>query len=108
LALGYKYYSKAGDVVSPADGKTRISTKEGGLLEVSPNDDVVAAPGIASNMSNSVAGGDSSAVVAALNKQNLLLQQIASAISNPPPVQIGPKVISELSSVMEVERSYRS
>jgi hypothetical protein len=48
LALGYTYYQKAGDVVSPADGKTRISTKEGGLLELSPNDDVLAGPGIAS------------------------------------------------------------
>ena len=47
LALGYQYYSKAGDVMSPADGKTRVSTKEGGLYELSPNDDLVAAPGAA-------------------------------------------------------------
>ena len=48
LALGYTYYQQAGDVMSPADGKTRISTKEGGLLELSPNDDLLAGPGIAS------------------------------------------------------------
>jgi hypothetical protein len=36
-----------GDVMSPADGKTQISTKEGGLLELSPNDDLIAAPGAA-------------------------------------------------------------
>lgn len=37
--------SMAGDVNSPADGKTQISTKEGGLFELSKNDDVVAFPG---------------------------------------------------------------
>ena len=37
---------KAGDVMSPADGKTQISTKEGGLFELSNNDDVAAGPGI--------------------------------------------------------------
>ncbi len=52
-ALGKSYFSKAGDVMSPADGKTRISTKEGGLFELSPNDDLVAAPGAA----NAIAGG---------------------------------------------------
>lgn len=39
-------FSKAGDVFSPSDGKTRISTKEGGLFELSKNDDLVAAPGL--------------------------------------------------------------
>jgi transcriptional regulator with XRE-family HTH domain len=47
--------SKAGDVMSPADGKTQISTKEGGLFELSPNDDLVAAPGAAKALAN--AGG---------------------------------------------------
>ena len=37
-----------GDMASPADGKTQVSTKEGGLFELSPNDDVVAAPGLLS------------------------------------------------------------
>jgi hypothetical protein len=41
---------KAGDVMSPADGKTQVSTKEGGLFELSPNDDLVAAPGAASKL----------------------------------------------------------
>jgi hypothetical protein len=36
---------KAGDLNSPADGKTQISTKEGGLFELSKNDDIVAFPG---------------------------------------------------------------
>ena len=56
LALGYQYYSKAGDVYSPAKGKTRISTKEGGLYELSKNDDVMAGPGL-SGIVNSGGGG---------------------------------------------------
>jgi hypothetical protein len=41
-----------GDVFSPADGKTRVSTKEGGLFELSPNDDLIAAPGLLSTVSS--------------------------------------------------------
>jgi hypothetical protein len=44
--------SKAGDVNSPADGKTQISTKEGGLFELSKNDDLVAFPGASKALSN--------------------------------------------------------
>lgn len=44
-AVAYSMISKAGDVNSPADGKTQISTKEGGLFELSKNDDLVAFPG---------------------------------------------------------------
>lgn len=42
--------SLVGDINSPADGKTRVSTKEGGLFTLSPNDDLVAAPGAASKL----------------------------------------------------------
>ena len=42
-----------GDLDSPAKGKTMVSTKEGGLFELSPNDDLVAAPGA----SAALAGG---------------------------------------------------
>lgn len=48
-----------GDVVSPAGGSTQISTKEGGLLQLSPNDDLVAAPGAASALKNAAVGGNS-------------------------------------------------
>ncbi len=41
-----------GDMFSPADGKTQVSTKEGGLFELSSNDDLVAAPGAANMMAN--------------------------------------------------------
>ena len=42
-----------GDINSPANGKTQISTKEGGLFELSKNDDVVAFPGASKALSNS-------------------------------------------------------
>ncbi len=68
-ALGYQYYSKAGDMMSPADGKTQVSTKEGGLFELSPNDDLIAAPGAANAMNKKGekgggAGGGSAALIA--------------------------------------------
>ena len=41
----------------PADGKTQVSTKEGGLFELSPNDDLVAAPGAAAALSGKGSSG---------------------------------------------------
>jgi hypothetical protein len=73
LAMKAKSASKAGDVMSPADGKTQISTKEGGLFELSPNDDLVAAPGAAKALANAGGGG----VVASTPQINL------SALSAP-------------------------
>jgi hypothetical protein len=49
----YNKFNKAGDVMSPAKGKTQISTKEGGLFELSKNDDVIAAPGLFDKKSQS-------------------------------------------------------
>jgi len=66
LALGYQYYSKAGDVMSPAGGKTRISTKEGGLFELSKNDDLMAGPGLAGAAAGGSGGGSLSALAAPL------------------------------------------
>ena len=54
-----KSATDVGDVVSPAAGGTQISTKEGGLLQLSPNDDLVAAPGAASALKNAAGGGNS-------------------------------------------------
>lgn len=53
IASMFADFGKAGDIMSPArgDGKTRVSTKEGGLFELSPNDDLIAAPGAVSKMS---------------------------------------------------------
>ena len=42
----------AGDVISPAKGTTMMSTKEGELLKLSKNDDVLAAPGLVDFMSS--------------------------------------------------------
>ena len=66
----------AGDMISPADGKTQVSTKEGGLFELSKNDDLVAGPGLAKNKgggskgkedSGGGGGGDNQALIAAMN-----------------------------------------
>ena len=68
----------AADVSSPATGRTQISTKEGGLFELSPNDDLVAAPGAAAALANASAGGATTGgVVAATPQINL------SALSAP-------------------------
>jgi hypothetical protein len=56
VASGFALLSKIGDLKSPADGKTVVSTKEGGLFELSPNDDLVAAPGAASALANATNG----------------------------------------------------
>ena len=63
--LGKSYMQKAGDVMSPADGKTRISTKEGGLFELSKNDDLMAGPGLAGGAGGG-GGGSLSALAAPL------------------------------------------
>ena len=51
---------KAGDMFSPADGKTQVSTKEGGLFELSGNDDLVAAPGAGDAVTAAANGGGTS------------------------------------------------
>jgi len=76
LAAGFGALSKVGDVNSPADGKTQVSTKEGGLFELSKNDDFVAFPG-ASNMANN-SGGSTTVVESKtdMNATNSLLAQL--------------------------------
>jgi hypothetical protein len=64
---------KAGDVMSPADGKTQISTKEGGLFELSKNDDLIAAPGAAARMQG---GGGTTVVKQDNSETNNLLKQL--------------------------------
>jgi hypothetical protein len=55
-ALGFGLISAipTGDMSSEADGKTQVSTKEGGLFELSDNDDFVAAPGAVKTMKDSI------------------------------------------------------
>ena len=45
-----------GDISSPSMGKTMVSTKEGGLFELSKNDDLVAAPGAAAALESATNG----------------------------------------------------
>jgi hypothetical protein len=57
--------ASAGDVNSPAKGKTQISTKEGGLFELSQNDDIVAFPGasqMAQNAQNNMSQNNNQTV----------------------------------------------
>tara|TARA_R110002051_G_scaffold250946_1_gene310325 strand:- start:6547 stop:9096 length:2550 start_codon:yes stop_codon:yes gene_type:complete len=63
----------AGDMFSPAKGKTMVSTKEGGLFSLSPNDDLVAAPGAASALSSNNRGGGNS-------ETNTLLRKLIAVI----------------------------
>ena len=55
-----------GDMMSPARGKTQVSTAEGGLFELSPNDDLVAAPGAANMMTKKGEKGGGAGESAAL------------------------------------------
>jgi hypothetical protein len=60
LAKGFSALTSAksaGDMMSPADGKTQVSTKEGGLFELSKNDDLVAFPGAAKMAKGEGKGG---------------------------------------------------
>jgi hypothetical protein len=67
---------KVGDLISPADGKTQVSTKEGGLFELSKNDDIIAGPGIAGK----VGGGrtDLSPMIAAINEVRNAVNNLAA------------------------------
>jgi len=62
---------------SPADGKTRVSTKEGGLFELSPNDDLIAAPGAANAMNKKGGGaGGNAALISAVQQLISVNQKI--------------------------------
>lgn len=73
--------SKVGDINSPAKGKTQISTKEGGLFELSPNDDIVAAPGASAAMARATQPQQTTVVQndnTESKETNALLRQILS------------------------------
>jgi hypothetical protein len=73
VAGGVSAAKAVGDVMSPADGKTQISTKEGGLFELSKNDDLIAAPGAAARMQG---GGGTTVVKQDNSETNNLLKQL--------------------------------
>jgi hypothetical protein len=73
--MAMKSAQKVGDVMSPANGKTQISTKEGGLFELSRNDDLIAAPGAAKALSGG-GGGQSSPLASSNNNMiNALINE---------------------------------
>ena len=61
-AIGGSVGAAVGDVFSPAKGKTQVSTKEGGIYNLSKNDDFMAGPGIASGGGAPVVNVDNSKV----------------------------------------------
>jgi len=74
IGKGFGAISKAGDMISPAKGKTQVSTKEGGLFEMSKNDDLVAGPGIA----GTGGGVNIQPVVEAIGSLNIQLESLKS------------------------------
>jgi hypothetical protein len=98
---------KTGDVMSPAGGKTQISTKEGGLLELSPNDDVVAAPNLISSLESKRQGGALSQIQTNLgtNYTSKLVDKmdslIAAVSANKDTYLDGSKVTSNLRKVTD-------
>jgi hypothetical protein len=59
----------AGDMYSPADGKTQVSTKEGGLFELSKNDSLMAFPE-KKGSKNQSGGGGGNIDIFSINRSN--------------------------------------
>jgi hypothetical protein len=78
--------SPAGDMFSPADGKTQVSTKEGGLFELSPNDDFIAAPGLKDKMSKPIKSPSS--VSSDMSRVEALLSQLVQKQDRPVQVSV--------------------
>jgi hypothetical protein len=72
--------SPAGDMYSPADGKTQVSTKEGGLFELSKNDSLMAFPEKkgSKNQSSGGASIDISPLISQMQMMNATLSRIES------------------------------
>ena len=66
VGIASKYMS-AGDMNSPAEGQTTVSTKEGGLFKLSKNDDLIAAPGASTALANAANGGGGAGMQAMAN-----------------------------------------
>jgi hypothetical protein len=86
-ATAYAFLSskKVGDMMSPADGKTQVSTKEGGLFELSKNDDFAAGVGIADTLNNTSNRGSTTVVQQSDNTEskrtNQLLESSVQALN---------------------------
>ena len=69
--FSFNTMGRAGDIISPAMGKTQISTKEGGLFELSQNDDLLAGPGLASK---GTSGENNSSLIAEIRALRTALE----------------------------------
>ena len=78
----FVYYS-IGDMFSPSNGKTQVSTKEGGLFELSPNDDLMAAPDLKNKINKS-----SSSISSDMSKVEALLSQLIQKQDRPVQVSV--------------------
>jgi hypothetical protein len=80
----------AGDMYSPADGKTQVSTKEGGLFELSKNDSLYAFPEKKGNPTSS--GGGSAKVDVQISAGNTIIQLDGLALAK----AITPYVVEQM------------
>jgi hypothetical protein len=87
LSQGEAKAKKAGDMMSPSGGKTQVSTKEGGLFELSPNDDLVAAPGAADRMKNG--GGNQMNIAPLVAKVEQLITINKAILAKSPVIEMG-------------------
>ena len=82
MAKGFSALSaqKTGDMISTADGKTQVSPKEGGLFELSKNDDLLAGPGLADKVKGDgeINGGsiDITPMVTAINEVKAAVKEL--------------------------------
>ena len=92
-----------GDMISPADGKTQVSTKEGGLFELSKNDDILAGPGLANKNSGGggIGGGsiDITPMVTAINEVKAAVKELMNrpVIINMDSKQVGSSLVQNAS-----------
>jgi hypothetical protein len=80
----------AGDMYSPSDGKTQVSTKEGGLFELSKNDSLYAFPEKKGNPTSS--GGGSAKVDVQISAGNTIIQLDGLALAK----AITPYVVEQM------------
>jgi hypothetical protein len=111
IAATVSYMSSAtpaGDMFSPADGKTQISTKEGGLFQLSKNDDVMAAPGLASAMSGggTTSSGGSTDTSRLEGLMSQLITNISALSNRPVQIVIGGRVVDEIKAQADLNSTY--
>ena len=88
-------------MISPANGKTQVSTKEGGLFELSKNDDLLAGPGLADKNGGGVGGSsiDITPMVTAINEVKAAVRELMNrpVIINMDSKQVGSSLVQNAS-----------